>query len=91
MEFPWDRATTTGFTYDLSPSGIFVRSIRIPKPGTRLAVRLVPPNAKPIPISGAVLRSFRVPSSLARTIPSGFCLTLTERPPEDYLTFLAAL
>jgi len=91
VEFPWDRSTTTGFTYDLSPSSLFVRSIRIPKLGIRLAVRLFPPNAKPISLSGAVLRSFRVPSSLARTIPSGFCLALTERPPEDYLTFLAAL
>jgi hypothetical protein len=91
VEFTLNKADCTGFTYDLSPSGIFVRSIRIPRLGARLKVRLFLPNSKEIPLEGAVVRSFRVPPSLARAIPSGFCLKILERPPEEYLQFLASL
>jgi PilZ domain len=91
VEFNWNKSPCTGFTYDLSVSGIFVRSIRIPRLGTRLKIVLFLPNAKEVPLVGSVVRSFRVPSSLARTIPSGFCLRIVERPPEDYLQFLASI
>jgi hypothetical protein len=91
VEFNWDNSPCTGFTYDLSPSGIFVRSVRIPPLGTRLKAILFLPNAAEIRIVGAVVRSYRVPSSLARTIPSGFCLKILETPPESYLQFLASI
>lgn len=90
VEFHWNKTACTGFTYDISPSGIFVRSIRIPRLGTRLRVRIVLPDAKEIPLAGAVVRSFRVPPSLARSVPSGFCLKIMERPPEEFLQLLAA-
>lgn len=91
VEFSWEKRSCTGFTYDISPSGLFVRSARIPRVGTRLTVTLILPDQSHIPILGAVVRSFRVPSSLARVIPSGFCLKILDRPPENFLTFLAAL
>jgi hypothetical protein len=89
VEFNWNKAVCTGFTYDISPSSVFVRSARIPKIGTRLAIRMILPDETAIPILGAVVRSFRVPSSLARVIPSGFCLKILEQAPEPYLRFLA--
>jgi hypothetical protein len=90
VEFRWDKATCTGFTYDISPSSLFVRTGRIPKVGTRLAIKMILPDETLVPIVGVVVRSFRVPSSLARVIPSGFCLKILERAPESYLRFLAA-
>lgn len=90
VEFKWDKATCTGFTYDISPSGVFVRSTRIPKVGTRLAIKMFLPDETVVPIAGVVVRSFRVPVSLARVIPSGFCLRILDRAPEPYLRFLAA-
>jgi hypothetical protein len=91
VEFRWDKATCTGFTYDISPSSVFVRSARIPKVGTRLAMRMFLPDETEVPILGAVVRSFRVPASLARVIPSGFCLKILERAPEPYLRYLAGI
>jgi PilZ domain-containing protein len=90
VEFDWERAHCTGFTYDISASGIFVRATRFPKPGARITAILVLPGEKPVKVRGTVVRTFRVPSSLTRLIPSGFSLRLTERP-EEYLQFLAAL
>ena len=91
VEFHWNKTACMGFTYDISLTGIFIRSIRIPTPGTRLKIRIVQPNAKEIPIVGAVVRSFRVPSALARSVPSGFCLKILESPPEEFLQLLAAI
>jgi hypothetical protein len=91
VEFQWNNAECTGFTYDISPTGIFVRSIRIPGLGMRLKSRVLLPNAKQVHLVGTVVRALRVPTSLARAVPSGFGLTMLERPPEEYLQFLATL
>jgi PilZ domain-containing protein len=90
VEFEWDRASCTGFTYDISAIGMFVRSTRLPRPGSRLRVTILLPDERHLSIRGVVVRSFRVPSSLARVIPSGFCLRLIDRP-EEYLAFPASL
>ena len=91
VEFNWNKNECTGFTYDISASGMFVRSIRIPMVGSRLTIRILLPNEKHFPITGIVVRSFRVPPSLAQLIPSGFSLRITDRAPEGYLQYLAAL
>lgn len=91
VEFNWAKASCTGFTYDISPSGIFVRSIRIPRVGSRLTIKLILPDDRQLSIAGTVVRSYRVPPTLARLIPSGFSLKLMGRPPEDYLRFLASI
>jgi PilZ domain-containing protein len=90
VEFEWEKTHCTGFTYDISPWGIFVRATSFPKPGARISATLVLPNETQLQIRGTVVRTFRVPSSLTRLIPSGFSLRLTDRP-EAYLQFLAAL
>ena len=90
MEFRCRDASCTGFTYDVSPTGIFVRSVRLPEPGTSMSARLHLPEGKRIEVRGRVVRSFRVPPALSRVIPSGFSLRLAETP-EDYYQFLEGL
>ena len=90
VEFEWEKTSCTGFTYDISSEGIFVRATRFPKPGARISATLVLPGEKPVKVRGTVVRTFRVPASLTRVIPSGFSLRLTEQP-EEYLEFLAAI
>lgn len=90
VEFSLQGASCTGFTYDVSPTGIFVRSIRLPQPGTILTANLHLPDGKRIAVRGKVVRSFRVPPQLSRLIPSGFSMRLSESP-EDYFQFLATL
>ena len=79
-----------GFTYDVSPSGIFVRSVRIPNPGTPIAATIHFLDGKKVDLHGTVVRSFRAPASLSNVVPSGFGLSLGEVP-EDYFQFLSTL
>jgi len=90
LEFRLSGSHCYGFTHDLSPAGIFVRSIRIPTVGSPIEAELQLPDGKKLPIRGKVVRSYRAPSSLASSVPSGFGMTLAGGP-EDYLRYLATL
>ena len=90
VEFSLRGAHCTGFTYDVSPTGIFVRSIRLPDPGTFMTANLHLPEGKRVAVRGKVMRSFRVPAALSRLIPSGFSIRLSDSP-EDYFQFLSTL
>ena len=90
VEFTLQGAACNGFTYDVSPTGIFVRSIRLPNPGTMLTANLHLAEGKRIAVRGKVVRSFRVPAALARLVPSGFSMRLSDTP-EDYYQLLATL
>jgi len=90
VEYNLRGAQCTGFTYDVSPSGIFVRSVRLPEPGTPLTAHLHLPEGKRIEVRGKVVRSFRVPAALSRVVPSGFSIRLSNTP-EDYFQFLSTL
>ena len=50
VEFSLQGAACNGFTYDVSPSGIFVRSTRLPNPGTYLTANLHLPEGKRIAV-----------------------------------------
>ena len=90
VEFSLDETHHSGFTYDVSPIGIFVRSSRLPELGKALALNVHLPDGKRVVLRGKVVRSFRVPAALSRLIPSGFALELSDSP-EDYFQFLATL
>ena len=89
VEFVVQGAACNGFTYDVSPSGIFVRSARLPTPGTILTANLHLPEGKRIVVRGRVIRSFRVPPALSRLIPSGFSIRLSDTPEDYYQLFMA--
>ncbi|HYX22361.1 MAG TPA: PilZ domain-containing protein [Thermoanaerobaculia bacterium] len=90
VEFHLQGSNCTGFTYDMSPTGIFVRSVRLPSPGTDLTARLHLSAGRRISVRGRVVRSRRVPAELARIVPSGFSISLSDAP-EDYFQFFATL
>jgi hypothetical protein len=90
VEFQVQGAQCNGFTYDVSPTGIFVRSVRLPVPGTYLTANLHLPEGRKIEVRGRVVRSFRVPPVLSRLIPSGFSIRLSDTP-EDYFQLLSTL
>ena len=91
MEFEAAGSRHTGFTHDMSPSGLFVCSIRAPKPGTAVAMKLRSSRDKDLALQGVAVRSFRGPASLAAVIPSGFGVQFSQAPPEDYFQLLATL
>ena len=90
IEFRLAGGAYYGFTYNLSPLGLFVRSIRIPNLGASLSAELHLPDGKRISLVGKVVRSYRAPTALARLVPSGFGMALSSSP-EEYSQFLASL
>ncbi|MEO8347672.1 MAG: PilZ domain-containing protein, partial [Acidobacteriota bacterium] len=89
VSFQVGQHTGEGFTNDLGPTGIFVRSIFFPKPGSFLRIRLKSP-AGDIALRTAVVRSYKVPIRLSAHVPSGFIVRILD-PPEAYFTLLARL
>ena len=94
IEFRLAEGAYYGFTYNLSPLGVFVRSIRIPNLGASLSAEVdvgsAPRVTGRIPLAGKVVRSYRAPTALARLVPSGFGMALSSSP-EEYFQFLASL
>ncbi len=91
VEFEAAGVKHTGFTHDISDSGLFVCSIRAPKPGTALSMTLRLSKGQDVGLKGVVVRSFRGPPALATLMPSGFGVRFSQAPPEDYFRLLATL
>lgn len=91
VDFDTTYAKTTGFTHDLSRSGLFVRTIRIPEVGKVLKAVLYLPDGKHVPVEGTVVRSFRAPSTLRLLVPSGFALRVSRKNSAEYEEFSSSL
>jgi hypothetical protein len=90
LEFEAEGRRSHGFTHDLSARGIFIGSAHLPKPGTRVQIRLKVSDQRAVTIRAAVVRSYRVPAQLATFVRGGFCVRIVEAP-EDYYQLIAAL
>jgi hypothetical protein len=90
VEFSIDGVSCTGFSNDLSASGMFVRSARLPNPGTRLTLTLHLPGNKRTTLSCQVVRTHRVPGGLSTVRPNGFAVRIGQAP-EEYFQLLATL
>jgi hypothetical protein len=91
VEFESAGVKHTGFTHNMSTSGIFVCSIRSPKPGTVVSMVLRRLKDEDLSLKGVVVRSFRGPAALAGLMPSGFGVKFSQTPPEEYFRLLATL
>jgi hypothetical protein len=90
IEWQTGDSLCTGFTQDISPTGIFIRSAHIPKIGAALTIQLLIPAGGKMRLRGTVVRSQRVPQNLRAVVPSGFAVRLNEAP-EEYFGLLADL
>ena len=90
VEWPAEDNLCTGFTEDISPTGIFVRSAYIPRVGAVLALQLLLPSGEKLCVRGRVIRSHRLPQQMRSVLPSGFAIRLSEAP-EEYFQLLASL
>jgi hypothetical protein len=82
VDFDTTLTRTTGFTHDVSRSGLFVRTIRIPRPGKLLRAILHLPDGRHLPVEGKVVRSYRAPAALRSVVPTGFALKVSHPEPE---------
>jgi hypothetical protein len=90
VEWHQGGAVCTGFTQDISPTGLFVRTTFIPANGESLTIRLLVRAGRSVRLRGRVVRSYRVPANLRRYVASGFGVRLDEAP-EEYFQLLASL
>lgn len=89
VDFVVGDRVCAGFTHDLSPTGMFICSVYLPRPGMLVRMR-VRAGARLINVRAKVVRSYRVPQRLSRFVPSGFCVVL-QNAPEEYFQFLASV
>jgi hypothetical protein len=90
VEFQAEGRTVSGFTHNLSPTGLFVCSVYFPKPGTPLCLQIKVPGGRSFRLRVNVVRSYKVPQRLSRFVPSGFCVQF-QQAPEEYFQLLARL
>ncbi|MBK6406177.1 MAG: PilZ domain-containing protein [Holophagales bacterium] len=83
--------TASGFTWDISHTGLSISSQYVPKLGEHLRTVLHLPKGKTVECHGTVVRVRRVPLALADELGgSGFCLALGGYF-EEYSRFLGDL
>lgn len=91
VDFDLDQATYTGFTWDISYTGLFIASTHMPRIGLILPVRIHLPDGKKVSCTGKVIRGKRMPASLAFSEgASGFSLELIGYH-EEYTRFFGTL
>lgn len=68
LRFGLDDASRLGFTEDISPEGMFIRTNNVYPPGTTLIVTLTLPDEVSITVRGTVMWAKRVPPQMARLV-----------------------
>jgi Tfp pilus assembly protein PilZ len=77
LRFGDKEATRLGFTEDISPEGMFIRTTNIYPPGTTLTVTLTLTDETLITVRGKVMWAKRVPPQMARLVKkAGFGLRI---------------
>lgn len=88
--FDLEGCSCNGFSHDVSASGIFVRSIRLPKPGEILTLTVRLSGGVILTMRCKVVRTHRVSGTLSSVRPSGFAVQSIDAP-EGYYQLLATL
>jgi Tfp pilus assembly protein PilZ len=70
VRYGLNEVSKTGFTRNLSDSGMFIQTTQIFKPGTTIQIEVVFPSGK-FAIWGRVVRARRVPAQLTSIMASG--------------------
>src|SRR5436309_13808967 len=81
VEFRVAGKTCLGFTHNVSPIGLFVCSVYFPRPGSRLWLRIKVAEGKSFLMRVEVVRSYRVPQQLTRSVRPASAVR-SHRPPE---------
>jgi uncharacterized protein (TIGR02266 family) len=91
VKFGTEKPDRLGFTEDVSPTGLFIKTSAVSQPGTLLRVELTLPDNRTIRVAGEVMWAKQVPHNLLRfTKKSGMGLRLTQAG-DDYKRFLAEI
>lgn len=89
-EFSLDGSVRTGFTHDLSHTGMFVATSHVPPRGRKVEVKLSLPGGRKVAVAGKVVRSRLSAAGLSQTEPSGFSLQV-DGYYEEYFLYVSSL
>lgn len=89
VRFTFDGQNRTGFTRDLSHTGLFVKSISTPPVGQPLTLTISLPDGKEVVLHGRVVRGYRA-SGLLDVERGGFSFELGGYV-EAYANFVGSL
>lgn len=89
VKFTYDGVDRTGFSRDISHTGLFVQSVTIPPIGVPLTLTISLPNGKQVSLNGKVVRGYRTAGMLDLD-RGGFSFTLAGYV-EDYANFILSL
>ncbi len=90
VEYVLDGKPFSGFTWDMSYTGLYIAGTATPRIGERMSASIHLPDGKRVACEGKVIRSRKVPASLALEYPNGFSVALTGYF-EDYCRFVGGL
>jgi Tfp pilus assembly protein PilZ len=91
VRFGKDLPEHIGFTGDISPTGIFIKTNKVFEPGTLLTIELTLPDNRILSVNGHVVWARRIPPNLIRFIKkSGMGIHLAQIP-DDYQHFIRGL
>ena len=90
VDIAYDGESHAAFTHDVSHTGFFVVSARLPAPGTNVVATLHLPDGKRLTLPARVVRARRVPPQLRDSMANGFSLELSGYN-EDYMRFVSSI
>ena len=91
VKFGTDKLDRLGFTEDVSPTGLFIKTNIVSPPGTQLRVEMTLSDNSTIQVAGVVMWAKQVPQSLVRfTKKNGMGLRSTQSG-EDFKRFVAEI
>lgn len=68
LRFGTDEATRLAFTEDISPTGMFIKTVNIAAPGSKLVVTLILQDDQVVTLEGRVMWAKRVPPQMIRLV-----------------------
>lgn len=68
LRFGIDEATQLGFTEDISPEGLFIKTPNVAAPGSRLTVTLILQDDWTVTFVGRVMWAKKVPAQMIRVV-----------------------
>lgn len=88
VKFGTDKSDRLGFTEDISPTGLFIKTNIVSPPGTQLRIELTLPDDRTVLVAGVVMWAKQVPHSLVRFAKkNGMGVRLTQSG-DDYKRFV---
>ena len=91
VKFGKEKPEKVGFTEDVSPTGLFIKTTTVFQPGTVLRIELTLPDHRTLLMAGQVMWAKQVPQSMLRLIKkSGMGVRLMQAG-DDYKQFMTRL